>query len=327
MVGLNTEDPRGSNPLAHWMAHKKMLDYIPGGAFFPTDYKHCFCDNELKDIAEEMGRWVFAENAKIKHNHPVNESAEWDEYYEKAYADGAWDHDQKTYYRRKIARNKEDHGMRLGIGFPLTDSMMHTNFVYSFLAMKKPDHELLVPEYRGHHDTVRNDIVRQALDKGITHLWMTDTDQIYYDDDTLGKMLSHNAPIVSVPVMRRYPPYDPLLWRKNGKDINKEVSIEELKGAFKEGKTVEVNATGAGSILFDMNVFVEIDPPWFKLPEYGKAGPGEDLYFWDKAYRAGYTILTDCSVNVEHITMEGAGWKTHLLFRKLHHMEEVENGE
>ena len=218
VVGLNTEDPRGSNPLAHWMAHKKMLDYIPGGAFFPTDYKHCFCDNELKDIAEEMGRWVFAENAKIKHNHPVNESAEWDEYYEKAYADGAWDHDQKTYYRRKIARNKEDHGMRLGIGFPLTDSMMHTNFVYSFLAMKKPDHELLVPEYRGHHDTVRNDIVRQALDKGITHLWMTDTDQIYYDDDTLNKMLSHNAPIVSVPVMRRYPPYDPLLWRKNGKD-------------------------------------------------------------------------------------------------------------
>ena len=42
VVGLNTEDPRGSNPMAHWMAHKKMLKHIEGGDFFSTDYFSSF---------------------------------------------------------------------------------------------------------------------------------------------------------------------------------------------------------------------------------------------------------------------------------------------
>ena len=65
VVGLNTQDINrpGGNPLAHWMAHKKMLDYIPGGSFFSTDYAHCWGDNELKDIADELGRWVWGEKA------------------------------------------------------------------------------------------------------------------------------------------------------------------------------------------------------------------------------------------------------------------------
>ena len=34
VVGLNTEP---GNPLAHWMADKRMLQLIPGGEFFPLD--------------------------------------------------------------------------------------------------------------------------------------------------------------------------------------------------------------------------------------------------------------------------------------------------
>lgn len=327
VVGLNTEDPRGSNPLAHWMAHKKMLDYT-GGDFFSTEYRHCWCDNELRDIAEELGRWVFAENARIEHRHPINKSAENDEHYQRAYSEEAKKYDKKTYFFRKIERSRiKNNGLRLGIGWPITDSMIHTNFVTSFIAMKKPAFDFFVPQHRGRIDAVRNDIVEQALQEGVTHLWMTDTDQIYFDDDILSKMLSHEVPIVTLPIMRRYPPFDPMLWRKNGDGEHHEVSFSEIKEAFEKKKTLEIDVTGAGSILFDMRVFVETEPPWFKLPEYGERGPGEDIYFWNKAHNAGYKILVDCSVNVEHLTAMGVGWNTHLLFRKLNHMEGKENGK
>jgi hypothetical protein len=151
---------------------------------------------------------------------------------------------------------------------------------------------------------------------------MTDTDQVYFDEDTLKKMLSHDAPIVTIPVMRRYPPFDPMMWRKDDSGKNVPVPFKEVAQAFETGGSLEIDSTGMGSVLFDMRVFLEIESPWFKLPKYGEAGPGEDIYFWEKAHAAGYKILTDCSIRVEHLTTMGTGWETFLLFRKLNHMED-----
>lgn len=328
VVGLNTEDPRGSNKKAHWLAHKEMLKHIDGGAFMPTDYKHCFGDDELFDIANEMNRWSFAEDSRIKHDHPVNKGGrDYDEFHTRAYGNGKFEEDRKTYFKRKIERNRKKYGKRLGIAFPLTNTMIPANFVYSFLAMDKPNFDFFLPEHEGKMDAVRNDIVSQALNTGVTHLWMTDTDQIYFDTDTLNKMLNHNAPIVSIPVMRRYPPFDPMLWRLNDKAESVEVPFDEIKDAFDNGKTLDINVTGAGSILFDMDIFTEIDFPWFKMPDYGENGCGEDIYFWRKAFSKGYNILADCSINVEHLTRMGVGFKTHKAFRIINHMGEQQNGK
>jgi len=330
VVGLNTQDNEtGGNKYAHWMAHKKIREYIDGGDFFPIDYSHAWCDAELHDIASEIGRRAIAEDARITHVHPRNRSAGWDDHYDRAYSKESCQHDWLMYCRRKIARNRRNYGMKLAIAWPLIDPMMHKNFTFSFNAMRKPDHEFLSPIYTRavRIDSIRNDLVKRALMLGVTHLWMTDTDQIYYDEDTLEKMLSHDADIVTLPVMRGYIPFDPMMWRVGDDDSRHPVPFDELLDAFENGKTLGIDMTGMGSALFNTEVFLNIPQPWFKLPNMGEDGPGEDVYFWNKAHEAGYKILTDCSVNVEHITMMGISFKTHLLYRKLMKMEDRKNGK
>lgn len=323
VVGLSTEDPSGHNDRAHWLAHKNMLDAM-GGAFFPTCYRHCFCDDELKDVAMEMGRWVFAEKAVIGHDHPVNKKGQAnDPDLARVYNNGNWTHDRAVYRRRKLARAKQQGAVRLAIGWPLTSPMVHSQFVYSFIAMAKRDYTFLVPRFPGRIDSVRNDIVTQALDMGVTHLLMTDTDQIYYDTDTIEKLLAHQAPVVMAPVFRRYPPFDPIMFRGSG-DVAEPVSTAELRDAIEQGATLEIDTTGMGCVLFDMQVFLNIDPPWFSLPDWGENGPGEDIYFWQKASRAGYRILADCSIKVDHLTTMGVGYETCMLFNRI--MEDKQNG-
>lgn len=326
VVGLNTEDPKGTNFKAHWLAHKAMLSLIPGGAFFAVDYRHCFCDDELYDIAVENNRWVMAEDARILHDHPINKKGDADDLHlVKAYGNGAFEHDQKTYWRRKHERMRELFGTRLGVAWPLTDDMVPAQFVYSFMGLEKPNMDFFVPDFPGRIDAVRNDLVVKALNEGVTHLFMTDTDQIYFDSKTITKMLAHYAPVVSAPVFRRYVPFDPILFRNVTDKQVVPVGFEELAVAVEKGACLEVDVTGMGCVLFDMRVFMNIDPPWFKLPAFGERGPGEDIYFWHKANAAGYSVLTDCSIKVEHITKMGVGFETCKVFNQL--MEGRKNGK
>jgi len=64
VVGLNTIP---GNDHAHWLADRRMLEHIPGGEFFPLEYRHAWGDRELKDIAKELGRWAFADDALVAH--------------------------------------------------------------------------------------------------------------------------------------------------------------------------------------------------------------------------------------------------------------------
>ena len=138
VVGLNTEGPafvsgfpENSNPLAHWLADKRILEHIDGGSFFSTEYKHCWGDNELYDIANELGRWEFAGDSKIEHRHPINKTADWDEGHENAYSRENQIHDERTYYRRKRARMEKKYGTRLAIAEPLTFEMVYSQFHFS----------------------------------------------------------------------------------------------------------------------------------------------------------------------------------------------------
>ena len=187
----------------------------------------------------------------------------------------------------------------------------------SYEQVSKPSHDLFVPKYPGQIDTVRNGLIEQALQAGVTHLWMTDTDQIYHDPDTLNKMLAHNKPIVSAPVYRRYPPFDPIMYRRHDDKQIQPVGFNEVSEAVKDGKILDIDVTGMGCVLFDMKVFLDIEAPWFKLPEYDERGPGEDIYFWKKANEAGYSIAADFSIKVEHMTTMAVGYDTYALFKNL----------
>lgn len=325
VVGLNTEDPSGSNPYAHWMAHKKMLEHIPGGSFFPTDYKHCFCDAELKDIAHELGRWSFAKKSMIEHDHPVNKRNMDDKDYERAYGNGRWAQDHKTYIIRKRERMAAKHGTRLALAFPLTDIWTYSQFTFSILSVvmnhltlsiknnESMHLTILMPNFPGQVDVIRNDLVKQAQLDGCTDILMMDTDQMYPDADMIQKLLAHKLPVVGAKVHRRYPPFDPILLRGKLGEL-KPIPDDEIVG----GGLVKVDAIGCGCVMFDMAVFDEIENPWFELTT-GPAGVpiGEDVGFCMKLKERGIDIIVDCSIDVKHLALMAVDWGTHKLHQKL----------
>ncbi|MFH2074373.1 MAG: hypothetical protein ABIJ57_03360, partial [Pseudomonadota bacterium] len=310
--------PSDSNPIAHWIAHKKMLEHIPGGAFFSTEYRHSWGDNELYDIASELNRWGFAEKSRIGHDHPINGKGDWDNDLAGVYSSEAVEADYKTYMRRKRDRNVAKHGVRLAVGVPLTDLMVYSQFMFSFLRLEKLTMcELLMPNYPGQIDAVRNDLVRQALNLGCTHILFLDTDQIYLDEDMIQRMLDHQRPIVGAMVHRRYPPFDPLLLRgETGKLYS--VPDEEIKPNGEFANLVPVDRTGSGCIMIDTSVFLELEYPWFELRQNPDGTPvGEDFAFCEKATAAGFEIFVDCSIRVQHLALMAVDWSAYQLYRKV----------
>lgn len=333
VVGLNTQDIRSEtgNPLAHWLAHKNILEHIPGGDFFSTEYAHCWGDNELKDIADELGRWVWAEDSKITHVHPVNQTADYDEGYQKAYTKKNQDHDFKTYCTRKRDRMKEKYGVKLAIANPLTDQMVYAQFYFSaiktiveylaslYRAGKPIGIDILIPDFPCQVDAARNNLVNQALLSGCTHILMMDTDQIYQTPDMIEKMLAHDKPVVGARVHRRYPPFDPILLKG---EVGKLYQVPDEQVRDKDGnfnKELLVEYTGTGCILYDMQIFLDtINERWFQLRTGDKGQPvGEDIHFCERLGELKIPIVVDCSIDIKHLTLLAADWGTYKLFQKL----------
>lgn len=217
--------------------------------------------------------------------------------------------------------------MKLGIGFPLVDASVPVLFFTSFVCMDKgTEYSLFLPEFphgpfTGDIAAARNSIVRQALLEGCTHLLMCDTDQVY-PADTLSRLIAHDKDVVGVRVHRRWPPFDVILYRGEVGKYN-HVPDEECFS----GDLVEVDATGTGCLLFKMDVFDRIAEPWFKMEIRDDNPVGEDIYFCDKARKAGVRIFVDTSIEVGHLTTHTVGRGNYELFKRANKFQWAEHGE
>lgn len=73
------------------------------------------------------------------------------------------------------------------------------------------------------------------------------------------------------------------------------------------GDLVECCGLGMGFTLFRMSMFKDgkIPKPWFKTTALtGEGAQTQDLYFWERARKAGYRCAIDCSVKVGHYDSE-----------------------
>ncbi len=310
VVGLNSQVH--SKHAAHFLAAKRMLPIL-GGDFFNTVYKHCYCDHELTDIARENERYVFCEDAIVIHDHPFFTGQAEDADYLRVYSAEFKKHDRATYIKRKRDRL----GNKLAIGFPLVNEMVRINFFTSFCCMEKSAYTFLLPEFP--HGPwaetladARNSLVQQAQFEGCSQLFMMDTDQIY-PPDTLTKLMSHKKDICGVRVHRRYPPFDPIFLRKDKDKGYWRISDEEMFS----GNLVEVDATGTGALLFNMEIFDKIEDPWFKFTIDSTGRTGEDIYFCEKAKEMGFQIFVDTSIEVEHLATIAISKSMYQLFQML----------
>ena len=101
LVGLNDMYWHGEFA-THWLASKKLLPMLDG-EFFHTGYYHTGCDNELTERCRQVGKYVWAEEAKVYHDHPVQtgfKKEDWDETYRFAYRKDRMEHDRNLLQKR-----------------------------------------------------------------------------------------------------------------------------------------------------------------------------------------------------------------------------------
>jgi hypothetical protein len=175
--------------------------------------------------------------------------------------------------------------------------------------MERPDFTLINAD-NGPIDTLRNDIVQKAISIGATKLIMMDTDMIYHPK-TITNLLIHQLPIVGALCFRRYPPFDSIMLRKNGNGYE---PIDE----WEENELVEVDATGAGCIMYDMEVFRKMPSPWFKFrKDDNEQGVGEDIGFCQDLKAAGYRIFVDTSIPADHLATMAVNRNTYNLYKAM----------
>ena len=69
LVGLNDGIWKGEIA-THWLGSRDLLLLLDGECFH-TGYNHVGCDNELTARCKKAGKYVWCENAKIEHDHPI----------------------------------------------------------------------------------------------------------------------------------------------------------------------------------------------------------------------------------------------------------------
>lgn len=80
----------------------------------------------------------------------------------------------------------------------------------------------------------------------------------------------------------------------------------DVVAALEQGSIMPVNGIAMGCALWRMDLFREIPEPWFVtandiVPERGRIAFTQDLYFCERARRAGKTFAVDFRVRVGHL--------------------------
>jgi len=152
-------------------------------------------------------------------------------------------------------------------------------------------------DVRTYRQEARQGIVEAAKEFKATHLLMMDDDQTF-DGSTFDKIWEYKDKIegggmLSALYMTRGLPCAPCMFRMTSRGT---VPIFY----YDDDTLLEVDVVGFGFVLFNMNVFDRINPPWFNL----SLGFGEDAAFCARVLQAGMKVFCHTGAKMGHIHEE-----------------------
>lgn len=292
---------------AHWLGHRRLLEAI-GGEFFHTGYKHSFCDDELMIRAQQMGRYIYAFDAILQHDHPAAvKDGLVDEHREAPNAAYKEDH---ALFQNRLANNwttvrtltvpiEQKKPLKVAIGVPSGD-MIHADFAMSLvnLCLKSYQagiHAAVINTKSSIVEIGRSEIVAAAKQIDADKLLFLDSDMTF-PPDLLIRLLAREKPVIGCDAVRRRPPYSTVITGMDGKPLD-HTGKEEL---------VEVKGASCACQLIDVNVLRKLPEPPFLVTWSGKNFLGEDYYFSNNIRKAGYKIYVDMplSKKIGHIGVQ-----------------------
>lgn len=132
-----------------------------------------------------------------------------------------------------------------------------------------------------------NSLATQMLSGSYGWLWVMGDDHAF-EPDIVARLLEHDVDIVAPHCLKRYPPWEPVLYDREG-DMYVHPQLPE------SGLT-EVHAAGSAGMLIKRRVLETVEAPWFE-------GRNEDIGFCEKARAAGFDIYCDPEILLGHITL------------------------
>lgn len=188
--------------------------------------------------------------------------------------------------------------IKLSIGMPVYDSVCVETMLCAILALRTLPYEIHFNFRKGTylHDA-RNQIVKEALKVGATHLMFIDSD-LTFPEDGITRLMSHKKDIIGGAYnMKSLPPTSTIkLCDENGEFISKKDFEVPADKPFK------VYAVPTGFMLIRLDAIKDmIDPFDFGKKENGEL-IGEDVNFCIRAQKEmGLDIWCDASIKIGHI--------------------------
>jgi len=143
------------------------------------------------------------------------------------------------------------------------------------------------------HDN-RERVALMAQERRYTHLFFVDWDMVFGPTVPM-RLLEHDKDIVAAMYNIKVIPTRPVtIIEENGKP--RQMTREEVPK-----KPFKCYATGAGCMLIKMSVFDKIPRPWFSHHKTSKGIEGEDVWFCNKARKAGFNIWVDPTIPTQHV--------------------------
>lgn len=156
---------------------------------------------------------------------------------------------------------------------------------------------------------VRHKLVAEALNWGADYMLCLDADHTFAED-TLDRLLMHNAMVVGCNYVRRSLPTAPTAASIEKDDDSVKWLVYTTPEKVAAGLVEPVSHIGMGCVLINMKLFDVLQLhaeskgeksflPLFKFePTTDGAGMrGEDVYFFDKVRAAGVTVFCDHAVS------------------------------
>jgi hypothetical protein len=147
--------------------------------------------------------------------------------------------------------------------------------------------------------------IRDGLSHGAEWIWILGDDH-EFESDTLLRLLERKVDIIVPLVMRRQPPFIPVLF--------KDAYAETPAGQFPPfhwsqlprhgllGPEQGLRYAGSAGMLIRRSVLDKMSDPWFEMGKLGTEYNNEDVYFCKKAREAGFEIYADMDVQLDHWT-------------------------
>lgn len=142
---------------------------------------------------------------------------------------------------------------------------------------------------------------RLMANPALQWVWIMGDDH-EFEPDCLLRLLEHDVDVVVPLVVRRQPPFIPVLFKEPESDTPLGQFPPFHWHQLPSSGLLEVYTAGSAGMLIRRRVIEALRDPWFELGKMGEDLTNEDTYFCKKVQDAGFKIYADMDVQMDHWT-------------------------